>query len=66
MSLTLITDNDPTAVTHPAWARFEQALLAKKPRHCSMLDAWTWFREGWDEKSRQLQAAATNEWCDTW
>ena len=64
--LTLITAHDPDAVAHLAWPAFQRATRDRAYGREALLTAWAWFRGGWDAKIRQLEAAATEEWCNAW
>lgn len=63
---TQITDRDPSAATHQAWPAFRHATRVRAYGGEALDDAWIWFRDGWDAKVKQMQAAATDEWCNTW
>jgi hypothetical protein len=63
---TIITNVTPTVVDHPAWPAFLVAMDGREYGHDALWDAWLWFANGWDMKVNQLQAQATNYWCDYW
>lgn len=63
-----VTDVYPDAASHPAWPRFLRRLgppQAALPPPALAL-AWVMFRDGWDGKIGQLQAAAADDWCEFW
>lgn len=59
--LTLISEDSRK---HEAWRQFEHAMGHRAFCAEASHDAWIWFRDGYDAKIRQMQAAATNWWCD--
>lgn len=59
--LTLISEDSRK---HEAWRQFEHAMKDRAFCAEASHDAWAWFRNGYDAKILQLQAAATDRWCN--
>lgn len=61
---TQITSQDATAAGHPAWPAFQSAMTGRAFGGEALWDAWSWFRDGWDAKIKELWHASTDTWCN--
>lgn len=50
---------------HPAWKAFIQEMQNKNYGFDPLLQAWGFFKSGWEALEAKLRAQATDDWCNS-
>ena len=64
---TLITDNHPEAVNHPAWESFKREMDGRAYGRDPLTTAWYYYHTGWEaNKAKPEHAPQESQWAETW